>query len=235
MKRTTVAVTAALALTIAGCKMNVTPELYLSDLRAVIEDGTYGMTTPTAIAVEIPSTEECGEYTAKIRDVLTGILESYEARGCTSEGMDSWLNLEAKVPIMHGLELGQKGLDNGSLPLFSVFVSPILEGRFEGLVAICLHVNREKYRLLNERMSDLFYQKIDLAASAVGMLLNNDERKPASYSVGGSFLNGVPVFKWQQFSLERRDSADLALSNVGAAALEAEGGVCPLALDLRNQ
>ena len=223
-------VVAGLAVMLSGCKMNVTPELYLSDLRDVVENATEGLTTPAAIAVQVPSTEKCDEYTAKIGDVLTGILESYEARGCTSEDMNSWLNLEAQVPIMHGTKVGQGGMVDPSLDLFGVFVSPIVEGRFEGKVGACLYVNLEKYRLLNERMSDAFHQKIDLADSTMGMLLNNDEREPVKFSVGGTFLNGAPVYKWEQFSLERRRSAELEVSDVGAASLEAEGGVCPLVL-----
>ena len=229
MKRLTVAV-AGLAVILSGCKMNVTPELYLSDLRAVLENDAEGLTTPTAIAVQVPSTKKCDEYTTKIGDVLTGVLDDYEARGCTSENMKSWLNLEAQVPVMHFLNVTETRVGDPSLPLFGVLVSPLDEGRFAGKVGVCLYVNREKHRLLNERMSDAFHQKIDLADSTMGVLLNNDEREPVTFSVGGTFLNGAPVFKWEQFSLERRHSAELEVSNVGAASLEAEGIVCHLVL-----
>ena len=232
MKKLSVVVAAGLVVVLSGCKMNVTPELYLSDLRNVVENGTEGLTTPAAIAVEVPSTENCDEYSAKIGDVLTGILESYEPRGCTSGDMKSWLNLEAQIPIMHALNIAEVGMDDPSLALFGVLVSPLVEGRFEGKVRACLYVNREKYRLLNERMRDVFHQKIDLAGSTMGILLNNDEREPLTFNVGGTFLNGAPVYKWAEFSLERRRSAELTISDVGAASLEADGGVCPLVLGI---
>ena len=39
-----------------GCKLNITPELYLSDLRDVVANDTTGLMTPMAMAIEIPST-----------------------------------------------------------------------------------------------------------------------------------------------------------------------------------
>ena len=134
------------------------------------DDGATGLTTPGSIAIQIPSTDKCAEYTEKVAGVLIGILDDYEPRGCSSEGMDSHLNLEAQIPLY-----GDSGV---ATSLFSVVSMRIGNGgRYDGLVGVCLYLHLERYALLNSRMDDAFNQTVDLAESKVGMLLNNDEKE----------------------------------------------------------
>ena len=224
MKRLMMAVGLAV---LAGCKMNVTPEVYVSDLRAVA-GGEVGLTTPASIAIEVPSTDKCDEYTGKVAGVLTGILDDYEPRGCSNGGMNSYLNLEAQIPLYDEAGAAE------STSLFSVISTRIGNGgRYDGLVGVCLYLKQQRYALLNARMDDAFNQTLNLEKSKVGMLLNNDEKETLTYHVaGGAFLNGTPVYLREQFDLRRRRNAEFVFSNVGAAAMEAQGGICPIVLEI---
>ena len=84
----------------SGCKMDVNPEVYLSDLHSIVESDEAGMTTPAKIAIEIPSANECAKYTEQIANVMQGILDSYTTQGCTQSGMDSHLVLAIEMPLL---------------------------------------------------------------------------------------------------------------------------------------
>ena len=93
-------------------------------------------------------------------------------------------------------------------------------------------LNANRYARLNERMQDEFLGNIDLGGSKVKLTLTNDEATPVTYWVDGVFHNGDPVHFRRQFSLERRKSSDIVLSNVGAAWLEESTSAVAVMLDI---
>ena len=55
MKRILCAMVVFAVIAISGCKLNVTQEVYSSDLRDVALNATTGLMTPMKMAIEIPS------------------------------------------------------------------------------------------------------------------------------------------------------------------------------------
>ena len=105
MKRLLCAVMSVFAvIVISGCKLDITQEVYSSDLRDVALNTTSGLMTPMKMAIEIPSTQDCDEYKADVSEVLKGLFHSFSPKVCESVGMDSWLIVETQIPLTHNAE-----------------------------------------------------------------------------------------------------------------------------------
>lgn len=210
------------ATVLCGCKMDVKPEVYISDLRLITSGKEQQLLTPTMIAIAIPSSDECEKHSATIAKVLIGILNDYRFQGCTDEGMDSQLNLAVDIPLVSGdADSSITGFANTEA-LFYVSVLRLPTGPLAGNIALLIGLNPDKYSLLNERMSSEFLGNIDLADSTIQITLNNDERNPVAYWVQDAFVDQEPVQTRRKLSLRRREAVDIVLSNVGGATLERE-------------
>ena len=211
--KTFAAAVLALAL-VTGCKMNLTTDLYSSDLRAV-KTGADGIASPAAMAFEIPSTKKCDEYTAKIQEIVAGILKDFVPKGCKSENMNSFLVADTQIPIFNTLDAWKK-----TDVLFGIL---LIERPDPEHIGVAITLDTEKYKVLTDRMNDKFHQTLDLAESKITLVLNNDERSPITFAVRDTFVNAVPVHGESEFTVERRHKADIRLSNVVAAFLEQKG------------
>ena len=214
---------ASAAIIVAGCELDIVSDVYVSDLREVATEGTVGLTTPATIAIEIPSTKKCDEYSKKLSAIMRGILIEFSPKSCKQEGMESFLMSDAQIPLMHNEEEWRE-----SKTLFGI----LAQVENDGNIYVGIAKNSEKFKELNKRVSDEFHQSIDLAESKITLVLNNDERDPVRFIVWGVFLDGEPIYYNHEATLKRRHTAEIQLSNVGAAYLERNEYVNPLALTL---
>ena len=168
-------------------------EAYVSDLRAVAS-GTTGVTTRTTLTIEIPSHDECDKYSAAVSGVMQGLMRDFSPKRCGQEGMNSYLLAEAQLPFVHSAEAWQQANS-----LFGVLTAPS-----EQDITMTLLMDLQKYATLNQRMKDEFSQAIDLPASRLTMVLNNDEREPSAYVTQAVFIDDQPVIKAEAFELPRR-------------------------------
>ena len=220
MKKLLSLITAAsLVVVVAGCKLDMRSEAYVSDLRAVA-GGTTGITTLTTLTIEIPSHDECDKYSAAISSVMQGLMRDFSPRRCGQEGMNSYLLAEAQLPFVHSAEAWRQANS-----LFGVLTTASAQD-----IAVTLVMDLQKYGTLNQRMKDEFSQAIDLPASRLTMVLNNDERQTGEFLTQAVFINETPVIKAEAFALQRRQKAEIRLSNVSAAYLEKHGSAPILAL-----
>ena len=220
MKRLMIA--AGLAL-LAGCKMNVTPEVYVSDLRAVA-DGEVGLTTPATLSIDIGSLDLCQEYAAQFKAMLSEMVREFSSRGCEGSGMDVGLAAGFQAPIVSSLE-AWAAADS----LYGILVSP--QSRYAGYVGVYFLVDPGRFVTLNTRVKSEFYQSIDLSSSRIKGVLNNDERTEARFTVNDVYLNGSPLqgLDRTEQTLARRHDAEVVLSNVALSAL-VQGQAVPAVL-----
>ena len=210
---------ASLVVVVAGCKLDMRSEAYVSDLRAVA-GGTTGVTTLTTLTIEIPSHDECDKYSAAVSSVMQGLMRDFSPKRCGQEGMNSYLLAEAQLPFVHSPEAWRQANS-----LFGVLTTASAQD-----IAVTLVMDLQKYGTLNQRMKDEFSQAIDLPASRLTMVLNNDERETGEFLTQAVFINETPVIKAEAFALQRRQKAEIRLSNVSAAYLEKHGSAPILAL-----
>ncbi len=198
----------------AACKMNLTTDVYSTDLWDTAV-GSEGLTAPATMAFEVPGTDDCDEHTAEISEIMSGVVNEFNPRGCERDGMESFLLADTQVPILDSFSAW-----DSSDALFGIVVTEI-----EDAISADMFMNLDKYGLLTERMNDKFYQSVDLATSAVIIVLNNDSRGSIEFSVNGVFVNGEPVLTQSTFQLERRHKAEIKFSNVATAYLAKHGSL----------
>ena len=102
--------------------------------------------------------------------------------GCEKDVTDSFLLADIQMPIVPTDEAWA-----ATDALFEIFV---VEGRTNANdVVVGIALDREKYRILLQRMKKEFHQTIDFAASKVVLILNNDDRGTIRFGVRDVFLN----------------------------------------------
>ena len=213
MNRIALAVTLVVCL-VAACKMNLTTDVYSTDIWDAAV-GTEGLTSPATMAFEVPGIDDCDEHTAEISEIMSGVVKEFRPRGCERDGMESFLLADTQVPILDSFPAW-----NSSDTLFGIVVTEL-----DDAISADMFMNLDKYRILTERMDDKFHQSIDLATSAVIIILNNDSRGSIEFSVNGVFVNGEPVLTPSTFQLERRRKAEVKFSNVATAYLAKHGSL----------
>ena len=195
-----------------GCKMNLTADVYSTDLWDAA-NGTEGLTAPATMAFQVPSTDGCDEHAAEIARLMSGVLDDFSPKGCEQAGMESFLLADTQLPLV------------SSLPAWEIADSlfGILVTSEDEVVRVTMTMNVDKYDTLTDRMEDEFLQSVDLAASAVVIVLNNDDRNTIEFSAGGVFINGEPVLTISAYELQRRHKAEIRFSNVATAYMAKHG------------
>ena len=200
---------------IAGCKMSVAPELYLTDLRDVAVNGTKGVSVPTTLSFEIPSSSQCKEYTAQITELMGRSFTGFTAKGCEDRGMDSYLMANVSLPLIHSEEAWKE--------VESLFGIIAVVG--EEHITVSMALDLTEYAALSDRVRSEFFQELELESSTMEYVISNDSRETESFRIAGSFLNAEPVVFTEKFTLERRQKADVKLSDVRMAYLAKHGYV----------
>ena len=213
--RTVKLIAAVLALaTMAGCKLNLTADLYSTDLRAA-KAGTPDLFAPATLAFQVPSVDKCDEHSASISEIMAGILDDFTPKGCKREDMESFLLGDTQMPLFVSED---EWIKSDELLGIILFDRPDPEHIGIGVV-----LNTDKYGILTNRMNEKFHQTIDLSDSKVTLVLNNDERNSVTFAVIGAFVNSSPVLGEQEFKLNRRQKVDILLSDVATAFLAHKG------------
>ena len=166
----------------AGCKMDVTPELYVSDLRAVV-GGETGLTTPATLAIGVGSKENCEKQSDAFAAMLKEMVREFSLRGCEGSGTDVALTASIQIPIVATEEAWKE-----ARTLYGVVVRAMDER-----IGVFFLVDPRLYADLNERIKKETYRSIDLDESRVKVVLSNDERREVRFTVNDAYFNGRPV------------------------------------------
>ena len=203
---------AALAIVVvSGCKMNLTADLYSSDLFDAVA-GTADLTTSATMAFQIPSTDDCDEHTAAIAEIMAGVVADFSPKGFESVEMESFLLADTQIPLLAESVWAEAD---------ALFAIVLVEE--DGAVGAALVMNRQKYGILTSRMKNKFHQTVNLAESKVTIVLNNDLRDSILFAVEGVFVDGEPALPKTDYELQRRHNAQIVLSNVATAYMAKHG------------
>ena len=129
--------------------------------------------------------------------------------------MESFLLADTQIPIFNSMEAWQKA-DS----LFGLLLVKQLDPTHIGVSIV---LNTQKYSILTNRMKEKFSQTVNLSASKVTLVFNNDERNAVTFAVREAFVNSEPAHGEREFRLQRRHKANIQLSNVATAHLARKG------------
>ena len=197
---------------LSACKFNVTSDLYTSDLRDAVVNQNANLMALATLEIEVVSDEQCKENATEIADLLEGFVSKISTRGCVSREFDTYLVLDAKIPIVKGFNSWNRA--NSLLGIVAV------ESKMG--VGVFFASDPVKFQILNKRVSDEFDQSLNLAESEVKLNLRGDNQTE-TVAVSGAFVNGRPIDRYTEFELARRGKLEILLSNVGSAHIERAG------------
>ena len=197
---------------LSACKFNVTSDLYTSDLRDAVANQNANLMALATLEIEVVSDEQCKENATEIADLLEGFVSKISTRGCVSKEFDTYLVLDAKIPIVKGFNSW-----NQANSLLGIVVVESKRG-----VGVFFASDPVKFQILNKRVSDEFDQSLNLAESEVKLNLRGD-KQTETVAVSGAFVNGRPIDRYTEFELARRGKLEILLSNVGSAHIESAG------------
>ena len=197
---------------LSACKFNVTSDLYSSDLRDAVANQNANLMALATLEIEVVSDEQCKENATEIADLLEGFVSKISTRGCVSKEFDTYLVLDAKIPIVNGFNSWNRA--NSLLGIVAV--------ESKRGVGVFFASDPVKFQILNKRVSDEFDQSLNLAESEVKLNLRAD-KQAETVAVSGAFVNGRPIDRYTEFELARRGKLEILLSNVGSAHIENAG------------
>lgn len=197
---------------LSACKFNVTSDLYTSDLRDAVASQNANLMALATLEIEVVSDEQCKENATEIADLLEGFVSKISTRGCVSKEFDTYLVLDAKIPIVNGFNSWNRA--NSLLGIVAV--------ESNRGVGVFFASDPIKFQILNKRVSDEFDQSLNLAESEVKLNLRGD-KQTETVAVSGAFVNGRPIDRYTEFELARRGKLEILLSNVGSAHIESAG------------
>ncbi len=207
--KTKIAILLGIMILITGCNARISTDVYLADLDE-LED-TRELTTDVVIGLYIPSQDECTEYRGRYQSVFrqsSGFRDMEYVR-CYSEGSDHFAEYELKVPMrmVDPATTSMKGT-------FEVIRHDVATQRW---AHIYLRSKPSALCNLDKLIRDEFYQSVDFSETSPKITITNDLREPQTLVLNHVFVNGSPVIEATDFELERRDSIEVALSNVTTA------------------
>ncbi len=197
---------------LSGCKYHFISNLYVPDLRKVASNEDAELKTPATFEIQIPSQDECKEFSATFTDLASDLVSDISPRGCVRKGAETYLLVDVDIPIFYGYE---KWLETSSI--FGILMVKDNIG-----ISIYLMNNLEMYKILNSRLSEKFNQTIDVSDLKITIVVNSSLNEEVVL-VQGAFVNRKPVDILEEVSLRRRDRVIIVLSDVGVSHFESKG------------
>ena len=199
-------------LLLSGCKLDMIAELRLDDVKRVAANEDSQRTAQANFTVKVDSEDECEEYASEIIDSVRDLVIDVWTRGCENRDDGTYLLINFKYPIVHGLDAWQE-----ADILFGVAVHVTERG------SVVLFVkNLEMYQVLEQRLSLKYGEKLNLPDSTIRFLVRAF-LTPHVIVADGVFAHGKPVDGAQEINIKRRERIGIQLSNVGATNLELNG------------
>ena len=214
-KSTILAISTVLILSLVGCNLDLTQQVYTSDVREVAEKNTKDLTSLMSMRMPIPDSKECDKHTTTIVQIIRQYVPELKTRGCKDEGMRDFLLADAPAPIEK-----VKQFPYTPSSLFNVAVHDVGNGD----VLVGLSVDRLAFREMEKAMSKAFpIYKMDSSEMTIKFEVNHDERKSILFRAPYTFLNGEPNVSSEFQEVKRRELVRLRLSDVQVAFILRQG------------
>ncbi len=197
---------------LAGCKTQVTSDVYLTDVASVATDGT-ALPVDLKLGFEVPSEDKCAEAKEMLTPTLDKHFGAIEFVGCSTEGFSNFANFTAGSEMV--LEQVNQKVDS-DMPIY-VGVTPA-DG---DVVEVGYFSNPDNLKALMADLPDEAKAYSDRVAVTFSATIHNDGTESSKLSVAGVYVNGSPALRPFEIDLERRKELAIRLSDVANATVSA--------------
>ncbi|MDO6458923.1 hypothetical protein Q4560_15050 [Celeribacter halophilus] len=204
MKRITLIAT---CFVLAGCKTQISADLFTSDLIAATE--AEAGTVPLVIGMEASTEQNCKETADTVLVAVQSQFDSAEFIGCEAVDFNTFARFRVQAEIV---------AYDGDAPSIA---APFSIGvRREGTAYHVSYLTnpagaRAIWDALPKEMTEYQTYKLEPFLSAV---LNNDLRETVRITTDDVYADGVPIQGTATRDLSRRDQVELSMSDVTNAA-----------------
>ena len=192
---------------LAGCKTQISTDLFTSDLVAATE--AEAVTAPLVIGMEAGSEQKCNETADAVLIAVQSQFDSAEFIGCETVDFKTFARFRVQAEIV---------AYDGDAPSITVPFSIGVRSD-EAAYHVSYLTNpagaRAIWDALPEEMTKYQTYKLEPILSAV---LNNDLRETVSITTDDVYADGTPVQGTATRDLPRRDQVELSMSDVTNAA-----------------
>jgi hypothetical protein len=193
---------------LSACKVGISPTLYLSDIREVIESGSSVPVT-AIVAFESPGADKCEEVASELLPALAKHYGRAEYKGCERRDFDTFVLIEIETEMVREIENSQSDSDR-----------PIYIGVFDtgNGHEISIYPNSDAMKALMSDLSRRAQDNFKRAKYQLEARIINDGRGEQAIVVSGAFVDNNPVPHSKEFALPRRGEVMIRFSDVSNAA-----------------
>ncbi|WP_109315212.1 DUF7424 family protein [Pseudovibrio ascidiaceicola] len=211
-----------IGLTVTACNYETQVSLYASDLTE--DTGEKPIYAPVMLTGEGTfSQNDCGKIRNKVEPSLQNYFENVEFKGCSDgSNLDNKISFSASAPVHVGSV--QNGISSTRFDLpFGIVVAYDQELPNSRFILISRGNN---YKPFAEALDNAMTGSNLLQNGAkVTLEIQNDTREEISFTSDGVFVNGAAIGRTdpKTFSLQRRDSIQIKLSDVSQQHIKEKG------------
>ncbi len=200
-----------------GCKLQISSELYTSDIETVGSGQKKILMTNAKIKLEMPSENECIEKGGEIINILNEYFYDVENGKCITEGFDNYLIVDTKIPIM----LYEEDTFQENFPEKGFFSLLIYD--LQGSYTLAPFIEQNRFLQFNSLFEEKFFEKIDADDLTLMFSVRNDSRKNIKVVGSSVYINGSPFPNSGQVILENRQNAEFLMSKISTEYIYSEG------------
>jgi hypothetical protein len=210
--RATIAATLSL-IALAGCRIEVLQDVYLSDVAAVRESGT-AMPADAVISIEVPSEEKCQEASSTLTPTLSAHFKAAEYKGCRKVEFTTFADFSVETEIVAEVV---NQLSDSKFPVYLGVTET------EAGAEIAVFRNNDSMRAMMDAIKEQTNAPVNDIGFAVAARIVNDTSESVPISLLNVFVGSEPVPFPKEHILDRRDeivvrASDVANSGFGQGA-----------------
>jgi hypothetical protein len=198
----------ATGILLAGCKVDITPTIFTSDVLAVVETGTP-LDTSAVLGFDAGTDERCKERGPAITSALLKGFSQAEFIGCREGALTTIAEFRVAVPMVRPGTTHQSAL-------------AITAQTFEDddRIYVALNANGQRIdQVIAALPSEVRSSLTGTLEPHITARVQNDQTEATQVSIAGAFVDGAPYQLDHETTLQRRDETVITLSDVGNAAL----------------
>ena len=188
-----------------GCEMQYFMEIYIDEIKDVYAQKTE-IPIEAKMRFEIPTKDFINE---KGSEILSIMRRHFTVKGDLkheNEGMNDY------CVILIDMKLGY--YKNEVVDSEDIFSMKAKHNDDENRLDLMLMVNKEKYKQLNDDLSNKFMSGIDPDEIKLNLIVRNEEKKPVKLVVWSCWLAGEPVPYTEYITIQRRKPIEVKPSKI---------------------